>query len=91
MGWYVVGDHVYDEIDRFASDDVRDEFYLLVEALSEDGGYPGDHPLSVAIQPVQDLNRPNSFSAPFDNGFLSYQVMKDQPVIKLVEAIWMEP
>jgi hypothetical protein len=40
---------------------------------------------------LQDPSKPNGFTAPFDDGLLSYQVMRDFPVIKLADVFWVSP
>lgn len=43
----------------------------------------------LSILPYQDPARPNAFTVEFEErALLLYQVMKDQPVIKLVDAVW---
>jgi len=83
----VVGPGVLDYVDAFAPDAVYDAFYDLVERLMV-GPYPDDAP-DLGIMPFRDPAKPNGFTAPFDAGLLAYQVMRDQPVIKLVDVFWM--
>lgn len=83
----VIGPGVLDYVDRFAQETVFEEFYDLLEALMEFGPYPDDQP-GVGILPFQDLTKPNAFTVPFNNGLLAYQVMRDFPVIKLVDVFW---
>lgn len=84
----VIGEGVLRHVDRFAPDDVYDAFYDLLEELMV-GPYPDDSP-GLGILPVQDDTKPNGFTAPFDAGLLAYQVMRDMPVIKLVDVFWMK-
>lgn len=83
----VIGTPVLDHVDRYAPDEVYDEFYDLLEALMEFGPYPDDQ-LELNILPHQEPTKPNAFSAPFDKGLLFYQVMVDLPIIKLVDVFW---
>lgn len=39
---------------------------------------------------LQDSRTPNGFTAPFDAGLLAYQVMRDQPVVALVDVFWID-
>lgn len=84
----VIGQGVLDYVDRFAPDDVYDEFYNLLESLMEVGPYPDDQPAR-NILPLQEESTPNSFTAPFNQGLLAYQVMRDHPIIKLVDVFWL--
>lgn len=86
----VIGEGVLAHVDRFAPGPVFEEFYELIEALMRSGPYPQDQPHR-GIQPLQDPGKPNGFTAPFDDGLLAYQVMRDLPVIRLVDAFWVEP
>lgn len=87
MAWEVVGERIYDMVDRDAPEDVWDEFYSTLETLSQDGPYPEDQP-GMGVLTYQEPSRPNCFTIPFDHGLLLYQVMRDFPVIKLVDAFW---
>jgi hypothetical protein len=89
VGWQIVGSRVYDLIDRDAPDDVWYEFYLTAETLAQEGPYPDDLP-GMGVLVYQDPTKPNSFTIPFDHGLLVYQVMKDQPVVKLLDAFWAD-
>ncbi|MDP9342163.1 MAG: hypothetical protein M3Q23_08700 [Actinomycetota bacterium] len=86
--YWLIGQGVLDYIDRFAPDDVYDEFYDLIEVLMEFGPYPDDQP-NLGILPLQDPDKPNAFTAPFGDGLLAYQVTLDQPAIKLVDVFWV--
>lgn len=88
MRYGVIGRKVLDYVDSFASDDVYEEFYDLLEVLMEYGPYPADNP-ALGIMEERDPRRPNGFTVPFDAGLLAYQVMLDYPVIKLVDAFWL--
>jgi len=88
----VVGPGVLDYVDQFAPDPIYNAFYDLLEALVL-GPYADDDP-ALGILPLRDPNKPNGFTAPFGvsgegGGLLAYQVMLDQPVIKLVDVFWM--
>jgi hypothetical protein len=85
----LIGRRVLDYVDRFAPFDVYNDFYDLMDLLMEYGPYPEDQP-SLGILPLQDPRRPNGFTAPFVAGLVSYQVMRDHPVIKLVDAFWLD-
>ena len=89
MSYEVVGKRVFDLVDRDAPDDVWDDFYITLERLSVDGPYPADQP-SMGILPYQDYTKPNSFTVPMERGSIWYQVMRDFPVIKLIDAFWFE-
>jgi hypothetical protein len=86
--YWLIGRPVLDYVDRFAPDSVYHQFYDLIEALMEFGPYPEDQP-GLGILPLQDPGKPNGFTAPFDRGLLAYQVMLDQPAIKLVDVFWL--
>lgn len=84
----VVGPGVLDYVDQFAPDDVYNAFYDLLESLIL-GPYADDDP-TLGILPLRDPDKPNGFSAPFaGGGLVAYQVMLDQPVIKLIDVFWM--
>lgn len=41
------------------------------------------------ILPLQDPTRPNGYTASFGDGLVLYQVMKDQPLVKLIDVLWL--
>lgn len=85
---YIIGPGALDYVDGFAPNDVYNAFYDLIEALQV-GPYPDDD-LSSGVLELRDPSKPNGFSAPFNRGLVAYQVMLDQPVIKLVDVFWMD-
>lgn len=84
----VVGPKVLDYVDAFAPEHAFDEFYDLLELLTT-GPNPEDQP-GAGLLPMQDPDMPNAFTAPFDAGLLSYQVMKDHPLVVLIDVFWID-
>lgn len=39
---------------------------------------------------MQGAHMPNAFTAPFDAGLLSYQVMRDFPPVVLIDVFWLD-
>lgn len=62
----------------------------LQSQLCEDP-YPPDGPAAETspIKQLKETSLPNSFTAPFDDGFLSYQVKADHPLIEPLGVIWV--
>jgi hypothetical protein len=55
-----------------ASEDVQEEFYVLMERLSRNPKDP-----ELAITPSKDA--PETYSAPFDESLAEYQILADHP------------
>lgn len=86
--YWIVGPAVLAHVDAFAPEEVYDEFYDLLELLVS-GPNPQDQP-GTRILPLQDPTKPNGFTAPFDAGLVAYQIMRDQPVVVLVDVFWLD-
>jgi len=63
---------------------VKQEYATLLEQLATDprGGAPG-------ILTAKRWPDPSLFSAPFDDGLVLYQVMADQPLVKLIDVLFL--
>ncbi len=56
--------------------------------------YPGDDP-TLGVLPLKESTMRNCFTVTFDpggegGGLIAYQVMVDYPVIRLLDALWLE-
>jgi hypothetical protein len=88
----LTGIKVLEYVERFAEDDVLEAFYNVLERVLQ-APYPGDDPL-IRVMPLKESTMPNCFTVPFDpgsdgGGLIVYQVMKDFPVVRLLDAVWI--
>ncbi len=85
--FYVRGEEAFNLVDAQADDWVRTEFYELAATLVNNARPPGSLPLK-GVAPT-----PPSFSAPFDDGFVAYQVFEDETpprIVLLSPPIWAD-
>jgi hypothetical protein len=66
-----------------ASEDVQEEFYVLMEQLSRDAKNP-----ELAIVPSKDA--PHTFTAPFDEALVEFQDLADYPLLWVSRIIWLD-
>lgn len=67
-----------------ASEDVQEEFYILMERLTRNPKDP-----ELAIVPSKDA--PGTYSAPFDDGLVEYQILADHPWLWVSRIAWLDP
>ena len=89
MTWYVRGRDVLDRVEQHPDEAVRREFYRLLADLAED---PRDEARQrrLGVMPLKGVDeRRRSFSVPFDDAILAYVLTLDQPVILLIDIVWL--
>lgn len=88
----LTGITVLNYVERFADEDVIEAFYNVLERVLR-APYPGEDP-EIRVLPLKESTMRNCFTVPFDpggegGGLLVYQVMKDFPVVRLPDAVWI--
>jgi len=66
-----------------ATEDVQEEFFVLMERLSRN---PRDPEIAIVLS----RDAPATYTAPFDDGLVEYQILADHPWLWVSRIIWLD-